>query len=232
MKFRVASLLLAMSVQAWAGPPYDTDDPVPTDMRHWEIYSFVGGEGHARAFDGSAGFDLNYGLAKDVQLTATLPFTVTRGQRLTLRGGDVELGAKLRLVDGGSFALAVFPRVILPTGGGRTGALFPVWAQQNFGETSLFGGGGYALSPDREGRDHWFGAVAVTQEMNERLSLGLEVTHSGRDAPDTRATSTLGFGGVDKLDNHFALLASGGPAFEDGSHMVRFHAYLALGVTF
>ena len=31
---------------AMAGPPYITDDPVPTDTGHWEIYAFTAGEGH------------------------------------------------------------------------------------------------------------------------------------------------------------------------------------------
>ena len=26
-----------------AGPPFVTDDPVPTDPGHWEIYNFVSG---------------------------------------------------------------------------------------------------------------------------------------------------------------------------------------------
>jgi hypothetical protein len=229
---KVGWLALLLATPALAGPPYDTDDPMPTDTGHWEIYGFVGGEGHRHDFDGSAGLDLNYGPVKNVQLTATLPLNVARDRRLTFRGGDVELGAKVRLIDRPDFALAVFPRAILPTGGGRTGALFPVWAQQDWGKTSLFGGGGYALSPDPAGRDHWFGAVALTHEISERLSLGVEATRAGRDAPDARAGSTLGIGGIRKLSEHFSLLASGGPTFEDGSHTVRYHAYLALGASF
>ncbi|HTI31374.1 MAG TPA: hypothetical protein VL405_04515 [Sphingomonas sp.] len=227
-----AAGMMAAASAAWAGPPYDTDDPVPTDAGHWEIYAFAGGDGHGRNFDGSTGVDLNYGPIKNVQLTATLPLDLMRRKRLTLRGGDVELGAKIRLIDKNGFSLAVFPRAIMPTGGGRTGALFPMWAQQDWGKTSLFGGGGYAMSPDAAGRDHWFGAVALTHEMSERLSLGIEATRLGRDARDARATSTLGIGGICKLSEHLALLASGGPSFEDGSHTIRYHAYFALGATF
>lgn len=228
----VAFALTMLSTNASAGPPYDTDDPMPTDTGHWEIYGFVGGEGHVGRFDGATGLDLNYGPVKNVQLTATLPLSVARDRRLTLRGGDVELGAKMRLIERRDFALAVFPRAILPTGGGRTGALLPVWAQRDWGKTSLFGGGGYAISPDRDGRDHWFGAAALTHQMSERLSLGVEATRSGRDAPDARASSTLGIGGIRQLTDHLSLLASAGPTFEDGSRTVRYHAYLALGANF
>ena len=41
-----AALALAGSATAaFAGPPYLTDDPIPTDTGHWEIYAF----GRARA---------------------------------------------------------------------------------------------------------------------------------------------------------------------------------------
>ena len=44
---KFAALVLAgVAAPAVAGPPYLTDDPVPTDTSHWEIYAFTGGEGH------------------------------------------------------------------------------------------------------------------------------------------------------------------------------------------
>ena len=43
MLFRsIAALLLAVPTVAWAGPPFVTDDPEPTDLHKWEIYSFAG----------------------------------------------------------------------------------------------------------------------------------------------------------------------------------------------
>ena len=47
-----------------AGPPYLTDDPVPTDTGHWEIYAFATGEGPRLDVDADAGLDLNYGAIK------------------------------------------------------------------------------------------------------------------------------------------------------------------------
>ncbi len=37
----LACALLATTAQA--GPPYFTDDPTPTDERHYEIYGFADG---------------------------------------------------------------------------------------------------------------------------------------------------------------------------------------------
>src|SRR5947209_2951913 len=94
-----AALVLAgAATPAVAGPPYLTDDPVPTDVSHWEIYAFTGGEGRGSTIDDESGVDLNYGPVKGVQLTATLPLAFTRDSAAGWRGGtgDVELGIKYR----------------------------------------------------------------------------------------------------------------------------------------
>jgi hypothetical protein len=57
---------------ALAGPPYGTDDPLPTDLGHWEIYAFGEGARTDGMFQGSTGLDINYGALPGVQLTATL----------------------------------------------------------------------------------------------------------------------------------------------------------------
>ena len=61
MRLVAAVALLLMPAAAFAGPPYDTDDSEPTDLHHWEIYNFVGGDRTGGIVDGEAGFDLNYG---------------------------------------------------------------------------------------------------------------------------------------------------------------------------
>ena len=96
VRFAAAALALA-AAPALAGPPYRTDDPVPTDTGHWEIYAFAAAEGRKATVDADAGFDLNYGPVKGVQLTATLPLGFSHEPNAGLRGGtgDVELGEGL-----------------------------------------------------------------------------------------------------------------------------------------
>jgi hypothetical protein len=38
-----AFVLGLCTVRAFAGPPYHTDDPEPTDYQHYEIYAFTNG---------------------------------------------------------------------------------------------------------------------------------------------------------------------------------------------
>ncbi len=111
------------------------------------------------------------------------------------------------------------------------GALFPVWAEKDWKRWSLFGGGGRALNPGAGNRDYWFAGLAATRALGERLSVGAEATRHGRDAVDTRVTTTLGVGATYKLHGPFALLASAGPSFA-GRDGEKFHAYAALELAF
>ena len=66
-------MLLSLSPLALAGPPYATDDPEPTDYKHFEIYLFSGATSTRDGTVGAAGIDFNYGAGPDLQLTAVVP---------------------------------------------------------------------------------------------------------------------------------------------------------------
>jgi hypothetical protein len=241
MRIRVRALvdLVALPGAAWAGPPYVTDDPQPTDLDHWEIYAFGAGQGAHGSWDGAAGLDLNYGGLPGVQLTATLPVDLSHDSSGTHAGaGDVEFGVKYRFLhrEAAGLDIAVFPRVILPTarrrfGTGRAQVLLPVWAEKDWGRWSLFGGGGYTINPGAGNRDFWQGGAALTRTVSERLSLGAEATLEGPDAVGGHAVAGLGVGGVFRLGGPFALLVSGGPIHEHHGP-TGWRGYAALGINF
>ena len=242
MTRRIRCSLIAMVITLWpaaafASPPYDTDDPEPADYRHWEIYMFGAGERSGGAFEGEAGLDINYGLAKDVPLTKTMPLNFIRGPGARTGIGDVEVGVKYRFYhdEKAGFQVAIFPTVMLPTSGktygsGKTGMLLPVWAQKDIGKWSVFGGGGYSINPGAGNRDYWQVAAAVTREISSRLNIGAEVTHSGPDAVGEKPVTTLGVGAIYKLKGPLSLLASAGPSF-GGKDGPKYHAYVALGLS-
>ena len=72
-RLAVLLALLATPNVAWAGPPYVTDDPQPTDVGHWEIYAFATGAEASGDLAGEAGLDINYGAANDLQVTSVIP---------------------------------------------------------------------------------------------------------------------------------------------------------------
>src|SRR3979409_406258 len=94
----VAMVLLARP--ALAGPPYVSDDPEPTDYKHFEIYTFSNGTATRGDIGGAAGIDFNYGAAPNLQLTATLPAGFDRPASGRTRGGlsNIELAAKYRFL--------------------------------------------------------------------------------------------------------------------------------------
>jgi hypothetical protein len=235
----VRLVLAGAAGPAFAGPPYLTDDPVPTDTGHWEIYAFTAGEGRRSTLDADGGIDLNYGALKDVQLTATLPLSFSHepvdGWRVGT--GDVELGVKYRFFDDEQRGLsaAIFPRVILPSSSlsaaGRTRILLPLWVGKDFaGGTSVFGGGGYMINPGAGNRDFWQAALALTHDLGKQVSIGAEMTRQSADTVGGTAQTRAGVGGIVKLGGPYALLFSGGPAWAD--HRTGYHAYVALGLTF
>jgi hypothetical protein len=236
----LAALALAgAAAPALAGPPYLTDDPVPTDTGHWEIYAFAAGEGRGSMLDADGGFDLNYGPVKGVQLTATLPLSIshTPSNGWRVGAGDVELGVKYRFFEDehSGLSAAVFPRAILPTSslgrGEQTRFLLPLWLEKDFAEgTSVFGGGGYEINPGFDNRDFWQAAVALTHDLTKQVSVGAEITRQSADTADGTARTRLGVGSIVKLGGPYALLFSGGPTWAE--HRTGYHFYAALGLDF
>ena len=183
---------VALAGPAWAGPPYVTDDPAPTDPGHWEIYNFIDGDHVPGVTAGEAGFDLNYGAAKDVQLTLVLPAAYSDDDRFDLGGVQIEAAAKFKLLheDGFGLDVAVFPRAFIPTDTrfdtGHVNVLLPVWVGKDLGAWQVFGGGGYQINPGPGQRSFWTGGLALTRDVTKQLNLGAEVyAHTADAAPTT-----------------------------------------------
>ena len=233
----LAFMLCLAATAAQAGPPYVTDDPEPTDLHHWEIYSFGAGTKTPGQFDATAGVDLNYGALPGVQLTATIPVDLPGGARAKF--GDLELGVKYRVLrrEAAGVQLAVFPRVILPTADGRSGPgkvalLLPLWGQKDFGAWTLFGGGGWTLNTGDGNRNYWQQGIALTRTVSERVTLGAEIVHFGPDAAAARSYTAANLGAIIKLWGPFALLLSGGPGLAHARDGGTWNAYAALATNF
>src|SRR5579871_5204487 len=71
----VLTLMLGAALACAQGPPYQTDDPVPVDLHHYEFYVFGAMDGTpvALASVGPA-FEFNWGAIPRVQIHAILPW--------------------------------------------------------------------------------------------------------------------------------------------------------------
>jgi len=224
-----------------AGPPFLTDDPEPTDTGHWEIYApLLEAEGRSVNYEGSAGAEINYGIANNMQLTVGLPVAFAHDAAGSHWGtGDIAVSLKLRFFhdEDAGLSVAVFPGMTLPTassgmGNRKVTGLLPMWIQKDAGAWSLFGGGGYALNPGDGNRNFWTGGIAVSRHVNDKLLVGVEADRQGADGRDANGATSLGIGVIYQFRAPFRLLASCGPTFEDGGGSTGFHAFVALGLDF
>jgi hypothetical protein len=237
----LAGAALTPAAPAWAGPPFLTDDPIPAELGHWEIYApVIEIEGKGADFEGALAAEFNYGAAPNLQLSVELPVAFAHdavGRRSGV--GDIELGAKYLFHHDDAMGLSIsfYPSVTLPTaahglGERKANVLLPIWAQKDFGPWSVFGGGGYMIHPGAGNRDYWTGGIAVTRQIDDRLLLGAEAYRQQAAAVGERGSTSLGLGVIYELKAPLSLLLSGGPTFEDHAHTPGFHAYAALGLEF
>ena len=92
------------------GPPYQTDDPLPLELHHYEFYIFGSADSTPVEMDSMGpAFEFNWGAIPRVQLHAILPFGVVgplnhpvfapTGTGLTEFGlTDTELGTKIAFI--------------------------------------------------------------------------------------------------------------------------------------
>lgn len=213
----VVACTLLLGGRALAGPPYLTDDPVPTRHGHWEIYGFVTAAHAPGDTAGEAGFDVNYGGAEDLQLTLVVPLAFERAEARHAGAGVVETAAKWRVVhqdeDGWRPDVALFPRIFWPAadrrfGSQRASLLLPVWLGKDIGSTSVFGGGGYDINPGDGNRNFWITGIAVTQAVREGIAVGGELFRHSADAPGGSTSTALSAGFNAALSEHWSVLAS------------------------
>jgi hypothetical protein len=226
---------------ALAGPPYVSDDPEPTDYRHFEIYTFSNGTAMRGDIGGASGVDFNYGAAPDLQLTATLPagFDHPAAGGTSIGLSNIELAAKYRFLHQGSFGLdvSVFPRVFLPSpsknvGNDRASLLLPVWVQKDWsGGWSAFGGGGCVIS-GRSSQNFCLTGGVVTYQMLPKLQLGVELFHQTADGNGTPTTSSVGLGARYDINDTYHLLGYVRRGFQNANETDQYSWYASVLLTF
>lgn len=109
LQFLVYLLLLGIPGALWvqAGPPFQTDDPVPVDYGHYEFYVFGSADGTPAEMDSvGPAFEFNWGALPRLQLHIIVPFGSInpRNNPVYAPGGngpsafgytDTEVGAKV-----------------------------------------------------------------------------------------------------------------------------------------
>lgn len=237
-------LLWASAVRA--GPPFRTDDPVPVEPGHWEIFMFSTATHAAGDTAGIlSGIDANYGAVPGLQLHATFPaaFDKPDGGNMTVGYGDTEFGFKYRFLEedevGWHPQAAIYPAIDLPTGSasrnlgtGHTHAFLPIWVQKSIGDWTTFAGAGYWINPGAGNRNYWYFGWAVQRSISDDLSLGGELFHQTATTVGGKDQTGFDLGLTYDLSEHYHLLLSVGPGIQDRSTTNAFSYYAALQCTF
>jgi Putative MetA-pathway of phenol degradation len=244
--YRIARLALltvlsGVTGSAVAGPPYVSDDPEPTDFRHYEIYLFAGGTETGDGASGAGGLDFNYGATPDLQLTAVFPVAYDNpsGSHSAAGLANIELAAKFRFLHKADLGwdVAVFPRLFLPSASAQVGEhhtslLLPVWLQKDLARWSTFGGGGCVINRGAEARDFCLAGWALTRQVGPTLQLGAEIVHQTPDIRGGRASTGVGAGLIYGLNEHLHLLAYAGPGLQNAAATGRYSWYASILLTF
>lgn len=216
----VASCLFALANMAEGGPPFVTDDPEPPPPGGWEINIPFTIEHTGRGTEMDAPlFDLNYGLP-NLQLKLEVPVRIVQQQGSKAVGlGDLLLGIKWRFLadEKSQMQLGVYPQVLLPTGNQRRGLgegqaayILPFLVQKGWEKWTLYGNVGYWWQTAAERRNFWYGGAVLERELNERLTLGVELFGNTPQEREGRAEVAFDLGGKWKLNEHLNLLCTGG----------------------
>jgi hypothetical protein len=248
----IAVSVVTSAGRAVAGPPYLTDDPVPTGYGDLEIYEYamttkdagVSTETQAPALE------INWGAAKNIQISATFPYTFlsvpSRPGELVPQGvpgttvsgyGDTEFAVKYRFLQETSNRpqISFYPAVEIPTGNsqngignGRTSYRLPVWAQKSWGRWTTYGGGGYVLDDAPGTTNFAFGGALLQRDLSDNVSVGGEIYYQGAQFAGDRYSMFYNAGSFITLDKGFGILFSASHTLSGDNQSV---AYFALGWT-
>ncbi|HTW36972.1 MAG TPA: hypothetical protein VMD49_00205 [Steroidobacteraceae bacterium] len=224
-RIRLALAILALvalgarAAPVLAGPPFQTDDPEPVDLGHYEFYVFSGSDGTPVETDpvGPA-FEFNWGALPNTQLHAILSFGAIipsnnpafapAGEGPSAYGLlDTELGIKYRFIGESKYwpEIGTFPMIELPTGDysrglgvGKTWYKLPLWAQKDWGPWTTYGGVGYEVVPQVGYKNFTYVGWLLQRDIGEKWTLGGELFYHGPEGlatPQTHDATMLDFGG-------------------------------------
>lgn len=218
----VSVLLLVLSgVRMWAqaGPPFQTDDPTPVDLGHYEAYIFSTVDGTPVETDPTGpAFEFNWGAIPRIQLHMIFPLgaVLPTNKPVYAPAGtgpsafgvtDMELGVKFGFIKQTKHRpqIGSFTMFEIPTGSyskglgvGRVWYKLPIWVEKEFGPWSLVGGMGYTVVPQYQYKNYLYGGYLVKRVVSERLELSAEVfSHAseGVATPQTQASTLIDAGG-------------------------------------
>jgi hypothetical protein len=231
----VGILVLLNVLSTFAGPPFDTDDPETVKFRHWEFYvssmsSFSGGEWIGTC----PHLELNYGLARNVQIHLILPmnYSYSPHQQAYFGYGYTEIGVKYRFVEEteNTPQIGTFPIIEIPTiknkfTDSEVKIYLPIWLQKSWGKLTTYGGIGYWINPGAKNRNWFFSGWEVQYDISRVVTLGGELYYHSADATENKSVTAFNVGGTINASTKTHIIFSMGHSILNNSF---FSSYVGL----
>lgn len=231
----LAVLVVAfLTNNAFAGPPFITDDPVPTDYQHWETYLFS----LWTATPSNTNLQLpavqvNYGCYPNVSVEVAFPFVTNfpKKNKGVSGLGDTQLASIVRfLEETDNFPqVAIEPILQLPTGNsrrnlgnGRPWYQLELLLQKTFSKWLIYGSGGYTFNPAPNALNYGFGGVVVQRDFSEKWTAGVELYTQGASNITTGAYTVLNCGAFYHFTERTSLLFSLGHSIGGATNFVGY----------
>jgi hypothetical protein len=240
-KYAVLSgILCLLNIQVgFAGPPFDTDDPEPLELKHWEYYLSSVNSRQTGIWSGTIPhIEVNYGLAQNVMAHLEVPMNYDYSSLHGFKAGyaDTEVGIKYRFIQEteNSPQVGTFPILEIPTirnkefSDGKIKIYLPVWMQKSWGKLTTYGGAGYWINPGTNNKNWLFAGWEVQYDFSSLLKLGGELFY--HSASTEQSSSGVGFnlGGFINLTKNFHIIFSVGHSLINES---VFSSYVGLYIT-
>jgi hypothetical protein len=204
------------------GPPYDTDDPEPIELHHWEFYLASHSSHEEGGWEATAPHvEVNYGPASNLHLHFQMPVAFVSPSNGTSHYGlgDLEVGFKYRFIQESKSTpqVGIFPLIEVPTGNkdkelgsGEIQVFLPLWIQKTIGKFTTYGGGGYWINPGEGTKNWWYAGWLVQYQVNKYFNVGTELYHKTPQEIDGDSETRFNFGSVVNVTDHHHVLLSAG----------------------
>jgi len=216
----ITGILFLMTIQqAFAGPPFNTDDPQPVDLNHWEYYISTMNTFHEEVSTGtSPHLEVNYGLIRNVQVHLLVPLNYNNSRMTGFQVGYAytELGVKYRFIQETENMpqIGTFPILEIPTihnnqfGNGMTQLFIPLWAQKSWGKFTTYGGAGYWINPGIYNQNWLFTGWEVQYDFSKVITLGGELYYHTPDVVGSNPVLAFNAGGSINASDKFHVIFS------------------------
>lgn len=236
--------VLSLATQVYPATPFLTEDAEPVEFNHGEFNLFSTLDKSSQPENepdlNAPAVELNFGPAPNVELHLIIPYAWSLPRAaLSAHGiGDTEIGIKYRFLQETKNIpqITVSPLMEIPSGNahknlgnGKLWFKLPISIQKSWGNWTTYGGGGYAINSSKNMRDYPFAGWLLQKNLNENLTLGLEIYTQGANSINTHSRTLLNTGGSYNFTQHLSLLFSAGGSIIGEKHTVAYIGLLCSG---